>query len=202
VVDSKKYILSESNYYDTNSTKKQIVIGHTYSKDMSFFNGWLKRMNGNYKKTTPYTVDIDGKIYNHYPPTKHSDYLGFEPYDLKVIPITLVNEGWLLKDILKNCYIDWVGNIYDREDGVLEKRWRNHTYWSPYSEKQFNSLVKLIKKLCKEFDIPNKVIDHNTQVSDINKFEGIVYKSNYNKNTTDLSPAFDYNKLKKMIENE
>lgn len=201
VLETKKYKLSDSNYYQSNNEKKQIVIGHSLSKDMSFFNGWINRMNGKYKKTTPYTIDTTGKVYNHYSPNNHSDFLGFEPHDLNTIPILLVNEGWLIKDIINNRHIDWVGNIYSRKDEIVERRWRGHSYWSPYPDKQIKSLVKLIDEITKEFNIEKKVIDHNTQVTGINKFEGIVFRSNYNKNTTDLSPAFEYNKFKKLIEN-
>lgn len=201
VLETKKYKLSDSNYYQSNNEKKQIVIGHSLSKDMSFFNGWINRMNGKYKKTTPYTIDTNGKVYNHYSASNHSDFLGFEPHDLNTIPILLVNEGWLIKDIINNRHIDWVGNIYSRKDEIVERRWRGHSYWSPYPDKQIKSLVKLIDDITKEFNIEKKVIDHNTQVTGINKFEGIVFRSNYNKNTTDLSPAFEYNKFKKLIEN-
>ena len=202
VLDNKTYSLDKNNYYRSNNKKTQIVIGHTLSKDMSFFNGWTKRLNGKYKKTTPFTIDLSGEIYNHYSPKYHSDFLGFDPYDLKTIPILLVNEGWLIKDIINNRYIDWVGNIYDREDKVVERRWRSHTYWAPYPQKQIDSLVELVNDLCKEFKIEKKVVEHNTQVYDINKFEGIVFKSNYNKDTTDLSPAMNYNVFKQIIENE
>ncbi len=201
-INSTTYKLSEKNYYISNFEKKQIVIGHSFSGDMSFINGWLKRLGGEYKKVTPYTIDLDGKVYEHYPPNNHSDYIGYDPHDKKIIPITLVNEGWLLKDCINNKFLDWKGHIYNREDKVVERRWRNHTHWSPYSEKQMNSLIKLIKKLCNDFNIQKKVIGHNTQVHYIDKFEGIVFKSNYNKNVTDLSPSFDYNKLKQTIENE
>ena len=201
-LDNKTYILNKNNYYRSNNKKTQIVIGHTLSKDMSFFGGWLNRMNGKFKKTTPFTIDLSGKIFNHYSPNYHSDFLGFDPHDLKIIPILLVNEGWLIKDIINNQYIDWVGNIYEREDKIVERRWRSHTYWAPYTEKQIKSLVELVKHLCGEFEIEKRVIEHNTQVYDIDKFEGIVFKSNYNKNTTDLSPAWDYNIFKQLVENE
>ncbi len=202
VLDSETYILSEDNYYKTKNKKTQIVIGHTFSNDMSFFNGWKNRLNGKFKKTSPFTIDTNGNVYNHYSPKHHSDFIGFDPYDLKSIPILLVNEGWLIKDVINNQYIDWIGNIYDREDKVVERRWRSHTYWAPYTEKQIKSLVTLVDYLCDEFDIEKKVVEHNTQVYDIDKFEGVVFKSNYNKNTTDLSPAWNYNVFKQLTENE
>ncbi len=202
VLDSETYILTEDNYNKIENKKTQIVIGHTFSKDMSFFNGWKNRMNGKFKKTSPFTIDITGIIYNHYSPKYYSDFIGFDSYDLKSIPILLVNEGWLVKDVINNQYIDWIGNIYNREDKVVERRWRSHTYWAPYTERQIKSLVKLINYLCDEFDIEKKVVEHNTQVYDIDKFEGVVFKSNYNKNTTDLSPAWNYNIFKQVVENE
>ena len=67
---------------------------------------------------------------------------------------------------------------------------------------EYARLVKLINKLSEDFNIQKKVVSHNTQVYDIDKFEGIVFRSNYNKNSTDLSPALDYNKFKQLIENE
>ena len=201
VLETKKYILTDRNYYSSSNEKKQIVIGHSLSSDMKFFDGWLNRINGKYKKTTPFTIDLNGKIYQHYSPNNHSDFLGYEPHDLKTIPILLVNQGWLIKDIVNNRFLDWVGNIYDEKSDVVEKRWRSHSYWSPYPKKQINSLIKLIDHLCDEFSIDKKVIGHNTQVNEVDKFNGIVFRSNYNKNVTDLSPAFDYNNFKQKIEN-
>ena len=90
-------------------------------------------------------------------------------------------------------------NIYNRKEEVVDRRWRGHNYWAPYPDKQIKSLVKLINKLSEDFNIQKKVVSHNTQVYDIDKFEGIVFRSNYNKNSTDLSPALDYNKFKQLI---
>jgi hypothetical protein len=39
-------------------------------------------------------------------------------------------------------------------------------------------------------------------VDGIEKFEGIVSKSNYDSEYTDLSPAFDFEELKKLLEDE
>ena len=131
VLETKKYILTDKNYYLSSNEKKQIVIGHSLSGDMKFFNGWLSRMNGKYKKTTPFTIDLNGKIYQHYSPNNHSDFLGYEPHDLKTIPILLVNQGWLIKDIVNNKFLDWVGNIYEEKGDVVEKRWNGFgvCYW-------------------------------------------------------------------------
>jgi len=58
----------------------------------------------------------------------------------------------------------------------------------------------LINYLCEEYNIPKKCVGHNTYIDGVEFFEGIVYKSNYYKESTDLSPAWDYKKMKGKIE--
>jgi hypothetical protein len=43
-------------------------------------------------------------------------------------------------------------------------------------------------------------VGHNVQVNDIMYFEGLVSRSNYNNFWTDVSPAFDFDKLIEKIE--
>jgi outer membrane protein assembly factor BamA len=114
----------------------------------------------------------------------------------------LENEGWLTKDLFEeNKYINYVGHIYKREE-VVEKRWRNFKYWAPYSNQQMEALAKLVKKLCEEYKIPLNVVAHNTGFKDANKYEGILYRSNFEKHYTDISPTWDSNMFKVMIENK
>ena len=96
----------------------------------------------------------------------------------------------------RDKYIDWVGNIYKRRVKVIEKRWRGFLYWDPYTSKQIKSCLELVEYLCKKYDIPHKCVGHNTYISGIEFFEGIAYRSNYNKEMTDLSPAWDFENLK------
>ena len=53
-----------------------------------------------------------------------------------------------------------------------------------------------------EFNISKKCIGHNTKVNGVNQFDGIVTRSNYTTDVTDLSPAFDFDYFKKNIEDE
>jgi len=61
-------------------------------------------------------------------------------------------------------------------------------------------LGSLIEELCNDFNIPKTLIGHNVKVDGVEKFEGIVTKSNYDSTHTDLSPAFDFDELKKLLE--
>ena len=195
MIDKKKYKLEETNYHKETYDKKQIIIGHSYRDDMLHYSSWVNRWNGKYTKTTTYTINLDGNIYEHYDPKYWSDYLGVNQ-DKFNISITLSNIGWLKKD-LNNDYKDWLGHIYKGSD-IIIKKWRNHQYWKNYTKEQLKSLSILIKKLCKDFNINKEVIEHNVYDDSIDLFDGIVFKSNYYQEITDVSPAFDISHIKKI----
>ncbi len=113
----------------------------------------------------------------------------------------LENNGSLIKDSENNQFIDWVGHIYNKPEEVVEKRWRNYQYWAPYTDEQVDSTVELVKRLCKEFYIPKFAIPHNTKLSQVDDFEGVLYKSNLEKYYTDLSPAWNCEAFKEKLEN-
>ena len=49
-----------------------------------------------------------------------------------------------------------------------------------------------------DFNISKKCVGHNTKVNGVNQFDGIVTRSNYTTDVTDLSPAFDFDYFKKI----
>ena len=97
-------------------------------------------------------------------------------------------------------YVNWVGNIYNGR--IIERKWRNHFYWQPYTETQIQNLSKLVITLCDRFGIPKTTIGHNVKVDGVERFNGITTKSNYDNSYTDLSPAFNFDEFLKKIEHE
>ena len=202
IINDDKYKLEVKNYYDTEFEKRQIVLANTFSEKDKHIIGWKNRMGGEYKKTSPFTIFRDGTIYQHYDSSKYSDFLGNKSVDKKIIVILLENQGWLEKDLINDSYFNWVGNIYKRGKSVFEKRWRGFNFWDSYTNKQMESCVKLINHLCEIHKIPKKCVGHNTFIEGIEYFEGVTYRSNYYKESTDLNPSWDFNKFKKLIEVE
>lgn len=198
-IDNVKYKLPENNYYKSVYKKTQIVVGNTFSSNMLHYNGWLTRYGGNYKKTAAFTISSGGKIFEHYDPQYYSDFLSIKNSNQNIIPVLIENDGWLTKD-LDGKYFNWVGNEYTKPDLVVKRSWRNHDYWATYSTKQINSLIKLVRHLSEKFDISLQTIGHNTKVDDIYEYNGVVFRSNYLKECTDLSPAWDYNIFKNKLE--
>jgi len=200
IIDETTYQLPLDNYVQVESLKKQIVIGHTFNHDMRHFTGWLHRYNGKFKRTAAFTIDAAGSIYKHFDPKYQSRYFNNKELDKKSIVILLENDGWLTKDVEKNEFITWIGDIYKQPNEVVEKKWRGYEYWSPYSKEQMESANNLVKVLCEEFFISTNCVSHNTKIDGMKDYEGILYKSNLDKNFTDLSPAFDYESFKNKLE--
>lgn len=197
---NKEYRLKETSYFKNKIRKTQIVIGNTSNKGMNHFDIWNKKINGKYKGTSPYTIGLNGMIYEHYNPIYYSSFVKDTNLDKRIISIVLENEGWLTKDFNKKKYIMWDGDIYNRMDPLVERKWRGKLRWAPYSEKQMESLALLCDKLTDDFKIPKIVASDNIIIDEITSKDGIFYRGNYSKNFLDVSPAFDFNYLKTKIE--
>jgi hypothetical protein len=201
MIDRDSYKLTKTNYIPIETDKKRIVIGNSFSVNMNHYTGWLIKYNGNFKRTTAYTIGIDGSIYEHFNPIYYSEIINNSEFDKSSISISIENEGWLIKDLNdENKYITYVGNIYNRTETVFIKKWRGNKYWAPYNEKQIDSLVLLINELCEQFNILKNVVPHNTKISNGHTYEGILYKSNLNSYFTDVSPSWDFITFKDKIE--
>jgi N-acetyl-anhydromuramyl-L-alanine amidase AmpD len=114
------------------------------------------------------------------------------------IVICLENLGWLEKEPLKNSYINWIGNIYNGK--VFERKWRDFFIWQPYTDIQIDKTVELVKEICQKNQIPLNFVGHNTKISTPKSYEGILTRSNYDINKTDLSPAFNFDLFSKKLE--
>lgn len=201
VINKTAYPLDENHYFGEVHEKQVISLGNTWSMDMDHWVGWKSRLNGKNKRTAPYTIDIDGNIYEHFNPKYYSKFLNHEAIDRHIIPILIENEGYLVKDLDSETYRNYMGRIYKREGEIVNRRWRNHTYWAPYNKEQLDSVVELIKHLRKEFSIRGLVMGHNTKYDNIYSVSGVTYKSNYNEYYNDVTPAWDFEIFKNKLEN-
>jgi replication initiation and membrane attachment protein DnaB len=50
--------------------------------------------------------------------------------------------------------------------------------------------------------IKNQIIGHNTKISGVERYEGVVTKSNFKQEYTDVNPSFDFELFLKHIEDE
>jgi N-acetyl-anhydromuramyl-L-alanine amidase AmpD len=184
----------------TNKNKKQIVLIHTSREVNEYLTSLKYRHNGNYDKIPNYVIDKEGKILQLLEPDQVSNIFNSKTINENVITISLENLGWLEKEPLKNHYINWIGNIYNGK--VFEKHWRDYIFWDTYTKKQIESTIFLCKKLTQEYNIDKKFVGHNTKINGINNFSGIVSRSNYFTESTDLNPSLNFDFFLKEIEDE
>ena len=180
--------------------KHQIILTHTSRNINDYFQSLKFRFNGDFKRIPNYIIPREGKIIQLLGNTEHSEYFKDSNINRNSIIISLENLGWLQKEPLTDHYINWIGDIY--KGNVFEKKWRDYFFWQPYTQEQVQSVYSLCDKLLKEMKIKPQTVEHNTKILGIEKYVGIVSKSNFDTIYTDLSPAFNFNELLKNIENE
>ena len=198
MIDAIKY----GNFKPTGKQKKknQIILVHTSRNATDYLNCLKYRYNGKYKKIPNYIITREGKIIKLLENIEHSDYFADANVNRNAIIISLENLGWLQKEQLRNYYVNWIGDIY--KGNVFEKKWRDYFFWQPYTESQINSLAELCNELSKEMKIKTNLIGHNTKLTGIEKYEGIVVRSNFDVTYTDVNPSFNFEEFLKKIENE
>lgn len=200
MVNETTYRLTEKNYIKKESEKTQIILGSTLNHNMRHVHGWSTRLNGNNKKTAAFSIDAAGVVYKHFDPKYYSEYFEDSIQNVKSIIILLDNDGYLEKVNENNEFITWLGDIYKDSEDIYQKKWRNYRYWSPYTEEQFNSSIELVKSLSEEFKIEMNVVGHNTKIDTLKSYEGVLYKSNFDKKYIDLNPSWDFVKFKNKLE--
>ena len=180
--------------------KSQIILTHTSRNVENYLASLRYRYNGKFDKIPNYVITKKGQVLQLLNNIEHTNYFGETNINRNSIIISLENLGWLENQPLENNFVNWIGDIYIGK--TFDRKWRDYFFWDPYSEKQIDSLSKICKNIISDMKIQKEVIEHNTKINGIEKFEGIVTRSNFDSNFTDLSPAFDFENFRKKIENE
>jgi N-acetyl-anhydromuramyl-L-alanine amidase AmpD len=177
--------------------KTQIILCHTGRDASNYYRSLKYRMDGDYTKIPHYMITKEGRVVDIIPPHTTSEFFGKEEVDTKSIFIILENLGWLKRKPSLNTYVNWIGDIYKGE--VFRKKWRGHLFWASYTPEQLESCAELIVHLNRELGVELEYTGHNVKIESVDKFKGVVSRSNYNNFWTDISPAFDFEELIERI---
>jgi len=188
------------NFIGRNKKKKQIILANTTRVLKDYVLSLKERHNKKYTKIPNYIISKDGSIFNLLPDDHYSSFFKKESINRDSVIIVFENLGWLQKRPLTDYYVNWIGDIYKGE--IIERKWRDYFFWQPYTEEQIKTCADLCVRLTEEFSINKRCVGHNTKVDGVERFNGIVSKSNYDSRYTDLSPAFDFDLFLKHFENE
>lgn len=190
----RKY-LDENQFIKRKYKKTLIVLHHTVSSNFnSVYYAWQQSKE---RIGTAYVINKKGVVYELFPPEYWAYHLGGKSRkedNMKSIGIELVNEGPLEKN--KDEYY-WFNGQLEYEGEVSEtSEWKGHKYWAKYTDEQYESLAELIKVLCSKFNIPDVVqASHNYNFDLLENFKGIISHCNVREDKTDISKAFNFNKL-------
>ncbi|WP_028973503.1 peptidoglycan recognition protein family protein [Spirochaeta cellobiosiphila] len=161
-----------------------------------------------------YWVYRDGTIVEYMEPeywAHHSH--GGDTYNPKIIAIEIVNYGWLeLKNdgYLHSCsgiycskdeqckgkdlaYIDLANNDYDKLGRYPHSEYRGYRYYAAFTTLQTQSVAKLLKTLCKEYDIPYRFLPYDI------RFDHFEWNEPMRQLVTDWSSFMNDNKEKAGI---
>jgi len=199
-VDDKTYGIKEINRYKTQIAKTQIVLATSLRKNDHHITRLLHKDFGKTKKWNTYTISRDGTVYQHYCNKFHTDFLGIKEADKQSISIVVENMGSLFQTP-QGKYINWLNEVCD-PDRVVTKNWLGYGYWEQFSDIQTENLILLCNEICAEHNIPKVCIDFHHYHKDVLKFRGIVFRSNYIQDSSDINPLFDIIKFNKMLKDE
>lgn len=197
-IDTEKY-RTKTGYYKSINNKTQIILAGSLRKKNYHIKRMETKLGGNSKEWCTYSIDREGNIFQHFNPKYYSDYMGDKEIDKKSISIVLENMGMLFYDYESESYLNWALDKCEN-DLIFERKWNGHTYWESYSKKQHRSTVLLCEYLIDEFTIEKDCLGFNVFYDDTKNFEGIVTRSNYSQDYSDLNPSFDYKKFLKDLD--
>jgi len=195
-IDKKTYRISSDNYYKSKPKKKQIVIGFSLRKDDYYLKHMQIKEFGKTKKWNTYTITREGIIYEHYNPIYYTDFLGVKEWDRQSISIVLENMGALIKK--EDKYYNWLSEECNDEN-IEEYKWLGLKYWEKIPSKQFYATLELCDFLCEKNNIPKLVMEFHNYHKDVVKYSGIIFRSNYIENSTDINPTFDIDKFNNWL---
>jgi N-acetyl-anhydromuramyl-L-alanine amidase AmpD len=170
--------------------KKQIILTHTSRKGEDYLKSIEYRYNGVYDKLPHYVILKDGTNVKICDENKVTNFFHDDTLNNQSIIVSLENLGWVDKDVLSPTYSNWLNQKVDGK--IKERKWRQKFFWDLYTDEQMETLVNLCNIICETHNIPKKFIGHNTKLDNLETFEGILNRSNFYYEYTDLSPAFNF----------
>lgn len=199
-MEQKLKIKNNFFHYENDEVKNQIILTNTNRSCRNYLLGLKYRNNKNYKKIPHILIDKKGIITPFIGTSKSSQFFGDKTIDQQSIFIVLENLGWLQKNPVIDRYTNWIGDIYKGKP--FEKKWRGNFFWDVYTNDQIKSCAEVIDYLSLKHNIEKDFIGHNTKIEGVENFKGIVTRSNYSVYWNDVTPAFDFEKLKLHLNEE
>lgn len=200
-IDKKTYKIGRENHYVTKHKKKQIILAGSLRKENFHIKRLQRKDFGKTKKWPTYTISRQGVIYQHFDPKYYSDFMGIKNIDKHSISIVLENMGMVFFDYEADAFLNALHEECG-EENVYERNWRGYSYCEKYTEEQYDATLNLCNFLCEKHSIPLDSLGMNVLHEEVVKFSGIVSRSNFDTEYTDLNPSFNFTRFCLDLKNE
>jgi len=202
--------LSENQYFQELTDKKQIYLHHTAGGPSAvnvakFFNSQQGKV------ATAFIIDNNGTIVQCFSSKNWAYHLGLKqeiftesgvPYkslDKISVGIEICNYGPLTKK--NGYYYNYVGGKVDYTDiTILDKKYKGHIYWQKYTDEQIESTRQLLVYLCDQYKIPRTYFAtiFNIDKRALKGESGIFTHNSVRKDKSDIYPC---PRMIQMLEN-
>jgi len=202
----------DNQYVKEASRKEMIVLHHTVSSSVQSAIEWWKVSKE--RVATAFIIAKDGMIHQVFDPECWAYHIGkgsTTEQNRRSIGIEIVNEGMLKQSAEGNRQLaedgkrsEFGGTKFYWLDGKAEYKgevyrhsslWRGSFFFAKYTEEQYQSVAYLLNKLTKDFNIEKRFLLGYAYSAANLDYKGICAHHNLRADKSDVSVAFDYNKL-------
>lgn len=210
-IDRTKLRLKSSNFRNEVTAKDLIVLHFTAGLSASSaFWSWVARPD---RVATAYLVDVDGKVYETFDPSRWAHHLGVAGpvnanfiQDRRSIGIEIVNVGGLKPDPKDPGQLNWWPSNYrvpwcrtTDTARYVRRPFRGLEYFPVFPETQFQSVCQLVTMLSEAYRIPRIVpAERRRDQFDLRyygAYRGIASHQNFHAEKTDIGPAWDWKRF-------
>ena len=213
-VDRTTLVLSARDFIAEETRKDLIVLHFTAGRTArSAFDTWR---NDPRRIATSYLVDVDGTIYEVFPPTFWAAHLGVEKtnnvHDRRSIGIEIANVGPLQPSTEDPGILNWwlpkakgapqfttkfCG--VDETDKYLNADFRRTRHFAAFADAQMDAVGRLVRGLCEQFSIPAALPPQSRRfecdAQAFAGFTGVCSHANFRQDKWDIGPAFAWDRL-------
>ena len=205
IINSRQFALSPNEYYQEQHKKDLIVLHFTAGGSASGAFAWWQQDRGAVKVATAYIVDLDGTVYETFPPECWAFHMGTSSaaLDRRTIGIEIVNFGPLRVDRVNTTQLNsWPRNWsnpfcrFEERHRYIQARWRGERFWAQYPHVQMDAVRQLVTETIHRFSIPTQIAPaarlNEFDPAFFANFRGVAAHLFFRADKTDVGPAFNW----------
>lgn len=214
VIDRTRFVLAAKEFFSEVTPKDLVVLHFTAGTTArSAFDTWR---NDPQHIGTSYIVDVDGTIYEVFPPLCWAAHLGVKGtknvHDRRSIGIEIANVGPLQPSGDDASILNWWPRkskndpefttkfcSLDETDRYVKADYRGKGHFASFPDVQVDALAALVRHLCEQFSIAATLPPLTRRFScDLNAFatyKGVCTHANFRQDKWDIGPAFPWERL-------